>query len=910
MAAEDDGKTEKPTDKRMGDARKQGKTPRVQDLQQAVTLFVAAIVLWMSGATIVKNFSNLMVECFRAIPSWRPSTESISAWGMAGMFFLMKQILPVAIPVALSMAAISIMSSGFHLSTEVIQFDLTKAFRFSLGKLFGSKSWIELLKGAVRMGVVAFIGFKVVWASHGAFLEMAGWPFATQAAFTVGVALEAIIKMSLVLIVLGIADWIYQKRTWMDDLKMTKHEVKDEAKQSEGDPRVKGKIRSLRLEMHRRFMMREVPKATVVVTNPTHYAVALRYRQGVDRTPIMVAKGADLIAKRIREIAAENGVPLVENPPLARALHAQVEPGEEIPADLYAAVAEVLAFVFRTGKSKFRPASALGVLLVACCFSFLGQSCSWPLGDTDPALSVQLQIPDPSGEYRGGDVVVKATLRRAGQDSSALAWGFGRATLISRGIQRDGEGNIVLDSLVVRWDTLPGKADSATKAPPKDTLRYYISGLERASISISVRNVLPRLDSMITGSALDSTSVRTVLPRQDTLVLAVHPGENALVKFRLTDPDHNWPVRWDAPLPLNLASAGTLAWRTGSPGDSVLLWKAPIDSLVDTTVTLFLTDGLGGGRQPWRLRLCTYREQGSLWVGTRSELAKIALTKAKRPVVVQRLRGFGEVISMDIDPIRDGGTLLAVDRGKGNVRKFTSTGIARTLSDSVRLVRSVACDVDGSFCWAGGGDTTGSSGKISRIDGSSLSFKGLPGVIQSMVVDQNAWNRVWFASADSGFLARVTGTKLDTVIRRTLRRPVSLAWDPSSGILWVADLAASAVVAFDSSGHLLRKITTVHRPVGISASGGRLWVVDLGDPTGSGTGQVFRFASDGTLQTTFSGVNGPRAVVIDPSNPDRAWIADTENGRIVLLDGATEVVSTAGLGLDRPDLVAVHRGAP
>lgn len=910
MSAEDDGKTEDPTSKRQSDARKEGKKPRVQDLTQAVTLFVAAIALWYMGNNLVQNLSNLMTESFRAIATWRVADETITAWGMPAIFFILKLILPVALPVVLSVVAITVATTGFDINFEVISFDLTKAFSFSLGKLFGAKSLIEIFKGCVRMTVVAYIGFRVVWSNRGAFLEMAGWPITAQASFTVGLAIEAIVKMSLVLVVLGIADWIYQKRTWFNDLKMSKHEVKDEAKQGEGDPMVKNKIRQLRLQMHKRFMMREVPKATVVVTNPTHFAVALRYRQGVDRSPIVVAKGADLVAKRIRELAAEHGVPLVENPPLARALHAQVEPGDEIPADLYAAVAELLAFVFRTGKSQSRPiATAWGVMVFACA-AMMHQGCSMPFGGTDGSTSVKLSIPDPNGEYRGGEIVVKANLRRVGQDSTTLNWGFGRATLVSRGFQRDRDGNIVLDSLVMRWDTLPGKADTGRQSLPRDTLRYYIDGLERSSLTISVRNVLPRLDSVVTGSSLDSASQRTVLARQDTFVLAVHPGENALVRFRMTDPDKNWPARWDVALPMDLGPAGILAWRSGNAGDSVILWKAPTDSLVDTTVTIFLADGLGGGRQPWRIRLCTYREQGSIWAGTRSELVKIALTRGSRPVVAQRIRGFGEVIGMDIDPVRDGGTLLAVDRGKGVVRKFTSTGIARALSEPVSQARSVACDVDAAFCWIGGGDSSGTSGKLARIDGSKLSFASLPGSIQSVAVDQGSWGRAWFTSADSGFLGRTSGGKLDTLIRGLLRRPVSLAWDESRSILWVADLAAPAVVGFDSSGGVVRRITAVHRPVGLSAGGGRLWVADLGDPGGSGTGEVLRFGSDGTLQTRCTSVNGPRSVAIVPSNPDKAWIADTENGRMVLLNGATEVVSTAGLGLDRPDLVAIHRGAP
>jgi len=155
-----------------------------------------------------------------------------------------------------------------------------------------------------------------------------------------------VVKSALVLIFLGIADMIYQRRKHRQELKMSKQEVKDEAKSSEGDPHIRGKIKSLRLQMHRNMMMKELPKATVVITNPTFIAIAIRYVQGVDDAPVVVAKGKRLIAEKIREVAREHAIPIVEDKPLARGMYDMAVIGEQIPTEYFAAVAEILAYVY------------------------------------------------------------------------------------------------------------------------------------------------------------------------------------------------------------------------------------------------------------------------------------------------------------------------------------------------------------------------------------------------------------------------------------------------------------------------------------------------------------------------------------------------------------------------------------
>ena len=169
--------------------------------------------------------------------------------------------------------------------------------------------------------------------------------------------LRLLLGVLMVLTVLAGADYAYQRLQHMRSLRMSKREVKDEAKQSEGDPMIKGRLRQIRMDRARRRMMAAVPTASVVITNPTHYAVALKYDMGATGAPRVVAKGSDLVALRIREVAAENDVPVVENPPLARALHANVALDAEIPPEHYKAVAEIIGYIFRL-KGKIRPRAA------------------------------------------------------------------------------------------------------------------------------------------------------------------------------------------------------------------------------------------------------------------------------------------------------------------------------------------------------------------------------------------------------------------------------------------------------------------------------------------------------------------------------------------------------------------------
>ncbi|MCR6632642.1 MAG: flagellar biosynthesis protein FlhB [Magnetospirillum sp.] len=219
-------------------------------------------------------------------------------------------------------------------------------------RMFSPTQLMELTKALLKIILIGGLLFWVTWRHLGEFQNLPALSLEDLLAYLRDQIYWLVFITVLAVVVIAVADYLFQRWRWMEKMKMTKQEVKDEHKQSEGDPQVKARIRSIRLSRARKRMMSAVPKADVVVTNPTHFAVALKYDAETMNAPTLVAKGADLIAKRIRDLATENDVPIVENPPLARALYAAVELDEEIPPEHYKTVAEVIGYVMRLkGKS-------------------------------------------------------------------------------------------------------------------------------------------------------------------------------------------------------------------------------------------------------------------------------------------------------------------------------------------------------------------------------------------------------------------------------------------------------------------------------------------------------------------------------------------------------------------------------
>lgn len=340
------------TAKRRADARKRGQVARSAEFGAAATLLAVISALHAllpgNGGT---GFLRDIQSAFRFNPHAANFTfETVQQWQLQGLSWGGRILLPVAL-LAVVLALVSgIGQVGFAVTPEALHPKwerLNPAAGFK--RLVSLRGSVEGLKGVLKMSLVAGICWSALrdGVQSGELLALMRVPLA-QTVATVGSLLWTIgLRVSVVLLILAVADYAYQKYDFEKSLKMSLSEIKQENKQSEGDPQIKARVRRLQREMSKKRMMADVPAADVVVTNPTHFAVALKYKRG-SSAPKVVAKGQDEMAARIREVAREHKVPLVENKPLARSLYAAVEIGREIPPDLFEAVAQVLAFVYRT----------------------------------------------------------------------------------------------------------------------------------------------------------------------------------------------------------------------------------------------------------------------------------------------------------------------------------------------------------------------------------------------------------------------------------------------------------------------------------------------------------------------------------------------------------------------------------
>ncbi|HUA85600.1 MAG TPA: EscU/YscU/HrcU family type III secretion system export apparatus switch protein [Bryobacteraceae bacterium] len=343
----DSNKTEKPTGRRLQRARSEGQFVASRDMLTAGHFLVFVIML---GAFFPVWFDGMkaMLRDFLAA-AFHGELDIARAPGIARAL-IDRAFLPLA---GVAFAAV-VTSLAVQLSITRMGFTFKKFLpdfgRFNPAnkiRQIATQAPVALLQTTAMLVVFSTTIYYVAKENAGIFLSL---PFASLEVgiSTIAASLKELLwKATAVFIVFGVIDFVRQRRRYMEGLKMTKQEVKDEVKDMEGNPHVRGKIRRLRRDLARRRMMKAVPAATAVIVNPTHYAVALKYEHTTMATPVVVAKGRDFLALRIRQLAIENQVPLVENPPLAQALYKSVEVGREIPANLYRAVAEVLAYIHR-----------------------------------------------------------------------------------------------------------------------------------------------------------------------------------------------------------------------------------------------------------------------------------------------------------------------------------------------------------------------------------------------------------------------------------------------------------------------------------------------------------------------------------------------------------------------------------
>lgn len=349
MAEESDQeRTEAPSPQRLEKAREDGQVPQSRELATFVVLMTGGAALWMMASGLGQAMSQIV----RGGLQFQPAIARDSAYVMAQLssqfFDAALALAPFLALVLIAALASPLLLRGWLFSTKAFAPDFKRLNPLSgIKRMFSSQGLVELVKSLAKVGLLGGVAVWLIWSNLDALvsLSLESPPLAIQhMGDLIG---KVFLLASGAMIFIVVLDLPYQLWSYYNKLKMTKEQLRQESKESEGDPHVKARIRAQQREVARRRMMAEIPSADVVVTNPTHYAVALKYSEGKMRAPRVVAKGADAVAAKIRELAAEHKVPLLEAPPLARALFRHTELGDEIPATLYAAVAEVLAYVFQ-----------------------------------------------------------------------------------------------------------------------------------------------------------------------------------------------------------------------------------------------------------------------------------------------------------------------------------------------------------------------------------------------------------------------------------------------------------------------------------------------------------------------------------------------------------------------------------
>lgn len=350
----DDEKTEEPTSKKIEDARKEGNVPKSQDLSGFITLLVALILVLVMMPFIGKQLIFLY-RYYQSMIGVEFTKELVYEIVITSTLRTLMMILPIAISVAIAGVIGSVIQFGFIFTTKPLEFNLNKINPLSgLKKLFSLKKIGESIKIILKVTLVFIVTFYFLLSFTKELPQTLLFTMFNQLIWLKEKIIILASVMLLLFLVISLLDIFLVRFQYFKGLRMSKQEIKDEYKQMEGDPQIKGKIRSLQRQMAQRRMMQDIPVADVVITNPTHYAVALRYDKSKENAPVVLAKGVDHLALRIRAIATENQVPIIENPPLARELYKVCELNDEIPANLYRAVAEVLSFVYSSNKTKFK----------------------------------------------------------------------------------------------------------------------------------------------------------------------------------------------------------------------------------------------------------------------------------------------------------------------------------------------------------------------------------------------------------------------------------------------------------------------------------------------------------------------------------------------------------------------------
>ena len=342
-------KTEKATPKKRQDARKKGQVLKSQDVSAGIALLLLFLFLFIYAPIMLEGIFSFLIQAFEK----NILIESLTIETVMQMYTdSLKEMATILLPVMLIAVVVGVganfLQFGFLFTTETMKFDLKKIDPIKgVKKIISVRAIVNLIKSLLKITFIGAVTTVIIWINLDEVLSLSfqsPWNTLTTVAKLTGMMG---IAASLSLVVIALFDYLYERYEYEKQLKMSKQDIKDEYKNSEGDPKIKSKIKQRQREMAMRRMMQEIPNADVVITNPTHYAIALKYDDQNMDAPKVVAKGTDFVAQKIKLIAKENDVVMVENRPLARAMYDQVEIGQQVPEEFFKAVAEILAYVYR-----------------------------------------------------------------------------------------------------------------------------------------------------------------------------------------------------------------------------------------------------------------------------------------------------------------------------------------------------------------------------------------------------------------------------------------------------------------------------------------------------------------------------------------------------------------------------------
>lgn len=347
-------KTEKATPKRKKEAREKGQVMQSKEINSALILLFTFLALFLLGNY---TYQNLLLFTHNMFLNTVNTEDLFTVNGIHKMFMLLvtvtaKLVVPIMGVAFLVGLICSYMQVGFLFTTKTlgIKFDRINPIN-GFKKIFSKKSLVEFVKSLLKIILVGYVTFSYALKQSKTVMNILDMSLESIVGFIGSITIQVSFRAAIVLIILAVMDYFFQKWEYENELKMSKQEVKEEYKQMEGDPQVKSKIKEKQRQISMRRMMQDVPKADVIITNPTHYAVALRYDSNLEAAPVLLAKGVDLVAQNIKKAANEHEIPIVENKLLARTIFYQVDIGASIPPDLYQAVAEVLAYVYQLKNS-------------------------------------------------------------------------------------------------------------------------------------------------------------------------------------------------------------------------------------------------------------------------------------------------------------------------------------------------------------------------------------------------------------------------------------------------------------------------------------------------------------------------------------------------------------------------------